>query len=48
MLVIFEQNCMVQTIPNFEVFWPKMVNNFRQSDEVILEDALWPEQSFNA
>ena len=38
MLVKFEQNCMVPTIQNFELFEKKMVNHFWQSVDAILED----------
>ena len=41
MLVKFEQNCMVRTIQNFVLFDNnnnKMVNNFWQSVDAILED----------
>ena len=43
MLVKFEQNCMVQTIQNFDVFdkkkkKKKRVNHFWQSVDAILED----------
>ena len=38
MLVKFEQNCMIRTIQNLVLFDPKMVNNFWQSVDVILED----------
>ena len=38
MLVKFEQNRMVQTIQNFELFDKEMVNHFRQSIDAILED----------
>ena len=38
MLVTFEQNRMVRTIQNFVLFDKKMVNNFWQSVDAILED----------
>ena len=38
MLVEFEQNRMVQTIQNFELFDKKMVNDVWQSVDAILED----------
>ena len=38
MLVKFEQNRMVWTIQNFELFDKKMVNHFWQSVDAILED----------
>ena len=38
MLVKFEQNRMVRTIQNFELFDKKMVNHFWQSVDAILED----------
>ena len=38
MLVKFEQNRMVQTVQKFCVFWQKMVNNFWESADAILED----------
>ena len=37
MLVKFKQNCILRTIQNF-AFWQKMVNNFWQSVDAILED----------
>ena len=38
MLMTFEQNCMVRTIQNFVLLKQKMINNFWQSVEAILED----------
>ena len=38
MLVKYEQNLMVRTIQNFELFWQKMVNHFWQSVDAILEN----------
>ena len=38
MLVKFEQNCIVRTIQNFELFDKKIVNHFWQSVDAILED----------
>ena len=38
MLVKFEQNRMVQTIPIFKLFDKKMVNHFWQSVDTILKD----------
>ena len=38
MLVKFEQNRMVRTIENYEVFEKKVVNHFLQSVDAILED----------
>ena len=38
MLVKFEQNCVVVTTQNFELFDKKMVNHFWQSVDAILED----------
>ena len=37
MLGKFEQNRMVRTTQNFELFWHKMVNHFWQSVDAILE-----------
>ena len=46
MLVKFEQNRMVQTIQNFELFdKKKMVNHFWQSIDAILEDVSMTETS---
>ena len=39
MLVKFEQNRMVGTTQNFELFDKKMVNHFWQSADAILKDA---------
>ena len=38
MLVIFEQNRMVRTTQKFCAFLQKMVNNFWQNVDAILED----------
>ena len=38
MLVKFEQNCMVWTLQNIDLFVKKMVNHFWQSVDAILED----------
>ena len=38
MLMKFEQNHMIETTKNFELFDKKMVNHFWQSVDAILED----------